>query len=222
MKDSYLQHQLPTNSNTNLKLNAYQSHLVETHIGLVKILAQELLSNQGNHFVLTESDLVSAGNEGLIDAACHYDSERNASFKTYASTCIWNAMLAEIKRWFPFHTVVEEEIVQGKPTLVKKKESLFTRIDDASKYPVPSLCCDWEAEEAGLYETLDDAITHLEPSESQLIHMKYGFEGEEMKLHEMAKPLRITPQAVQKRIKKAENKLCTYFESANVLYCLSA
>jgi DNA-directed RNA polymerase specialized sigma subunit len=44
----------------------------------------------------TEEDLLSAGYEALIIAARTYGASREASFKTYATAYIKNAMLAEI------------------------------------------------------------------------------------------------------------------------------
>jgi RNA polymerase sigma factor (sigma-70 family) len=207
MKDSYTQQSLPKNSNANTRLNAHQTQLVHSHFYLVDYLANLFLIKHPGLYFLTQSDLVSACDEGLIDAACHYDSERDASFKTYASTCIWNAMLAELQRWHPTHTIVELEFVNGVPTFVKKNDSLFTLVDDAECYSNHSVCCDWEAEEDCLYETLDDVLDRLEQGERDLLYYRHGFNGEPKKLRELAETYHVSQQAVNKRLDKAHDRL---------------
>ena len=207
MKDSYTQPSLTKNSNANTQLNAHQSQLVRSHFYLVDYLVNLFLVQHHGLYFLTKSDLVSACDEGLIDAACHYDSERDASFKTYASTCIWNAMSAELQRWRPTHTIVELEFVNGVPTFVKKKASLFTLVDDSECYPVHSVCCDWEAEEDCLYETLDDVLDRLEQEEKDLLYYRHGFNGKSKKLRELAEIYHVSQQAVNKRLNKAHGRL---------------
>ena len=222
MKDTYTQQQLPTNSNTTLKLNAYQSHLVETHHSLVSSMAESLLSLQTGHLGLTKSDLTGAGYEALISAACHYDGNRNASFKTYANRCIWHAMVAEINRWRPSFAVLVPEVVNGEPRFVEKEESLFTCLDDANVFTLTSMCCNWEAEQAWQLETLNEAIATLKPEEQFLIRCYFGFDNKAMKLEEIANKLNVSPQAVHKRIKNAIVKLRTFIEGASSPYRMCA
>lgn len=222
MKDTYTQQQLPTNSNTTLKLNAYQSHLVETHHSLVSSMAESLLSLQTDHLGLTKSDLTGAGYEALISAACHYDSTRNASFKTYASRCIWHAMVAEINRWRPSFAVLVPEVVNGEPRFVEKEESLFTCLDDANVFTLTSMCCNWEAEQAWQLETLNEAIATLKPKEQFLIRCYYGFDNKAMKLEEIANRLNVSTTAVHKSIQKALTKLRTFIEGASSPYRMCA
>ena len=214
MKDSYTQQQLPTNSNTNLKLNAYQSRLVATHISLVSSTAKSLLSQQSGFHSLTESDLSGAGYEALVSAACHYDGNRNASFKTYASRCIWHAMVAEIERLFPSQTIETQD--------EKKKEFLFIYNKDFSSELTVRVCCNWEAEQAWQLETLNEAIASLKPEEQFLIRCYYGFDNKAMTLEEIAKVLNVSPQAVHKRIKNAIGKLRTFIEGASSPYRMCA
>ena len=222
MKDTYTQQQLPTNSNTNLKLNTYQSQLVATHISLVSSIAKALLCQQTGFHNLTESDLLDAGYEALVSAACHYDSTRNASFKTYASRCIWHAMVAEINRWRPSFAVLVPEVVNGEPRFVEKEESLFTCLDDANVFTLTSMCCNWEAEQAWQLETLNEAIATLKPKEQFLIRCYFGFDNKAMKLEEIANRLNVSTTAVHKRLKNAIAKLRTFIESASSPYRMCA
>ena len=222
MKDSYAKHQLPTNSNTNFKLNPYQSQLVKTHYDLVDRTAKLLLCQQTDLHGLTESDLTSAGYEALVSAACHYDSTRNASFKTYANKCIWNAMVAEINRWHPSLAIMAQEVVKGEPKLVTKKESLFTCLDDTNTYSITSMCCNWEAEQAWQLETMNEALASLKPEEQFLIRCYFGFDNKAMKLEEIATMLNVSPQAVHKRLKNMIAKLRTFIEGASSPYRMCA
>ena len=222
MKDTYTQQQLPTNSNTNLKLNTYQSQLAATHISLVNRTAKALLCQQTGFHNLTESDLLDAGYEALISAACHYDSTRNASFKTYASRCIWHAMVAEINRWRPSFAILVPEVVNGEPRFVEKEESLFTCLDDANVFTLTSMCCNWESEKAWQLETLNEAIATLKPKEQFLIRCYFGFDNKAMKLEEIANRLNVSTTAVHKRLKNAITKLRTFIEGASSPYRMCA
>lgn len=222
MKDSYTQQQLPTNSNSNLKLNAYQSHLVETHYSIVNSIAKALLCQQTGFHNLTESDLLDAGYEALVSAACHYDGNRNASFKTYANRCIWHAMVAEINRWRPSFAVLVPEVVNGEPRFVEKEESLFTCLDDANVFTLTSMCCNWESEQAWQLETLNEAIATLKPKEQFLIRCYFGFDNKAMKLEEIANRLNVSTTAVHKRLKNAITKLRTFIEGASSPYRMCA
>ena len=214
MKDRYSQQQLPMNSNTTLKLNAYQSHLVETHHSLVNSMAESLLSLQTGHLGLTKSDLTGAGYEALISAACHYDSTRNASFKTYANKCIWHAMVAEIEQLFPSQTIVNQN--------GKVKELRFIHDETINSDLTVRFCCNWEAEQAWQLETLNEAIATLKPKEQFLIRCYFGFDNKAMKLEEIANRLNVSTTAVHKRLKNAIAKLRTFIEGASSPYRMCA
>lgn len=214
MKDRYSQQQLPMNSNTTLKLNAYQSHLVETHHSLVSSMAESLLSLQTGHLGLTKSDLTGAGYEALISAACHYDSTRNASFKTYANKCIWHAMVAEIEQLFPSQTIVNQN--------GKVKELRFIHDETINSDLTVRFCCNWEAEQAWQLETLNEAIASLNPKEQFLIRCYYGFDNKAMKLEEIANRLNVSTTAVHKRLKNTIAKLRTFIEGASSPYRMCA
>ena len=214
MKDRYSQQQLPMNSNTTLKLNAYQSHLVETHHSLVSSMAESLLSLQTGHLGLTKSDLTGAGYEALISAACHFDSTRNASFKTYANKCIWHAMVAEIEQLFPSQTIVNQN--------GKVKELRFIHDETINSDLTVRFCCNWEAEQAWQLETLNEAIASLNPKEQFLIRCYYGFDNKAMKLEEIANRLNVSTTAVHKRLKNTIAKLRTFIEGASSPYRICA
>jgi len=215
MKDGYTPLQFPMNSKSNTNLNAHQIQMVKSNLNLVGILAQKTISKQTGLHGLTTSDLTSAGEEALISAACHYDSNQNASFKTYASRCIWNAMVAEIESLYPSHKIMneDEEVT---------KERLFIHSENSGLDLPIHLCCSWETEHAWQLEMLNEAIATLSPEDQSLVRWYFGFDGEAMKLNEIAYILNISPQAVHKRLKKAEAKLRTFMEGASSPYRMCA
>lgn len=77
------------------------NELVMHHATLVKRIAYHLMSRLPPS-VLAD-DLIQAGMIGLLEAARNYDSERGASFETYAGIRIRGSMLDEIRRtdWTP-------------------------------------------------------------------------------------------------------------------------
>ena len=173
--------------------------LVETHIGLVNKMAKYLMKKNENRDWLTEDDLIGAGYEALVSAARNYVASRDASFKTYASTCIKNAMLAEIRNMFP----VKVYDKQSKTCLVRNDEA-----DSANEgLELARLFCNWESEQRRQLESMMEAMTMLSPDEQWLLRCYYGFDGEPMTLQGIAKLLYVSPQAVHKRLKRVHDKL---------------
>lgn len=75
--------------------------LVERHFDLVKRIAGKLIGKLPSTVQL--DDLIQAGAMGLLEASRQYDSERGASFETFAGIRIRGAMLDEVRRqnWAP-------------------------------------------------------------------------------------------------------------------------
>lgn len=204
-------------------LNDNPTSLVKAHLGMVDALATQLMK-QNVHFTwLTESDLSGAGYEALVDAARAYDASREASFKTYAWHCVRNAMLAEIRRMFPIKVSDEQ---RGAVAIIRDN-SEDTELDGVrpslfDKFQSAKLRCDWEPERKWQLEMLDEAMVRLEPEERFLVRCNFGFDGEKMTLEELADIAKVSPQAVHKRIKKAEAKLRAFIEGASSPYRLCA
>ena len=75
--------------------------LVTTHLELVKRIAHHLLAKLPSN--VDVDDLMQAGLIGLIEAAANYNSNKGASFETYAGIRIRGAMLDEVRKldWTP-------------------------------------------------------------------------------------------------------------------------
>lgn len=78
-----------------------QDQWVVEHAQLVNKIARHLIARLPAHFQL--DDLIQAGMMGLLEAAHKYDSDKGASFETFASIRIRGAMLDEVRRqeWTP-------------------------------------------------------------------------------------------------------------------------
>ncbi len=76
-------------------------HLVEQHAPLVKKIALHLMARLPDSVQL--EDLMQAGMVGLLEAAAKYQSDRGASFETYAGIRIRGAIVDEIRKgdWVP-------------------------------------------------------------------------------------------------------------------------
>ena len=204
-------------------LNDNPTSLVKAHLGMVDALATQLMKQNAHFTWLTESDLSGAGYEALVDAARAYDASREASFKTYAWHCVRNAMLAEIRRMFPIKVSDEQ---RGAFAIIRDN-SEDTELDGVrpslfDKFQSAKLRCDWEPERKWQLEMLDEAMVQLEPEERFLVRCNFGFDGEKMTLEELADIAKVSPQAVHKRIKKAEAKLRAFIEGASSPYRLCA
>ena len=223
MKDCYALNGSAVDSGAQQNLNDNPTSLVKAHLGMVDALATQLMKQNAHFTWLTESDLSGAGYEALVDAARAYDASREASFKTYAWHCVRNAMLAEIRRMFPIKVSDEQ---RGAVAIIRDN-SEDTELDGVrpslfDKFQSAKLRCDWEPERKWQLEMLDEAMVRLEPEERFLVRCNFGFDGEKMTLEELADIAKVSPQAVHKRIKKAEAKLRAFIEGASSPYRLCA
>ncbi len=78
-----------------------ESKVVKQHAMMVKRIAQHLLGRLPACVQL--EDLIQSGMIGLLEASKNYNTEKGASFETYASIRIRGAMLDEIRKgdWAP-------------------------------------------------------------------------------------------------------------------------
>jgi RNA polymerase sigma factor (sigma-70 family) len=173
--------------------------LVDEHVGLVSKMAKKLMKMNAHCDWLTEDDLLGAGYEALNDAARNYDPSREVLFKTYAMTCIRNAMVAEIRTMFP----VRINDKQTKKSLVRNGEAE----GDAEMYEQARLLEHWEWEQRKQRETVSEILGWLTPDERWLIRCYYGFDGDAMTLQALGDFLLVSPQAVHKRLTRVHDKL---------------
>lgn len=81
--------------------NVDERTLIERYLSLVKKIAQHLIGRLPA--TVQAEDLMQAGMLGLLEAAKNYNSDKGASFETYASIRVRGSMLDEIRKndWVP-------------------------------------------------------------------------------------------------------------------------
>ena len=72
--------------------------LIERNLRLVAHIAKKY---QGTEVDM--EDLISIGTVGLIKAVMSYDLDKNSKLGTYAARCIENAILSQMRLWFPIN-----------------------------------------------------------------------------------------------------------------------
>ncbi|KZX76993.1 RNA polymerase sigma factor FliA [Oleiphilus sp. HI0009] len=83
------------------KETQYADELIVKHAPLVKRIAHHLMARLPSSVQV--DDLIQAGMIGLLEAAQKYESDRGASFETYAGIRIRGAMMDEVRKgdWVP-------------------------------------------------------------------------------------------------------------------------
>ena len=208
MKDNYARIQ-GTLSCRNLEtITPKQSELIQANHDLVGILARKLSMRCQKCSWVTVDDLVSAGDEALVKATQSYDPYRGANFRTYASHCIWNEMLAEIRCLFP----VKMSDKQRESVSIVRYDAYDSDWDCFNpsffdKIQAKGMHCNWDWEHKCLLEKLNRAVSKLESKDQTLVYRRYGYEGEPMTFKQIATLEQVTPQAVCKQLNGVHDEL---------------
>ena len=204
MNDNYARIQ-GTMSCRNLEtITPKQSQLIQVNHDLVGILARKLNIRCQKCSWVTVDDLVSAGEEALVNATQSYDPSRGANFRTHASHCIWNEMLAEIRRLFP----VKMSDKQRESVSIVRYDAYDSDWDCPNpsffdKIQAKGMYCNWDWEHECQLEKLNRAVSKLESKDQTLVYRRYGYEGEPMTYKQIATLEQVTPQAVCKHLPRA-------------------
>lgn len=78
--------------------------LIEHNLRLVAHIAKKY-----NGFQKDQEDFISIGTIGLIKAVSSYHSEKGIRLATYASRCIENAILSQMRLWFQTNPSIVEK-----------------------------------------------------------------------------------------------------------------
>ena len=185
-----------------------QSQLIQANYDLVGILARKLIKRYQKCSWVTVDDLVSAGDEALVNATQSYDPSRGANFRTHASHCIWNDMLAEIRSLFP----VKMSDKQRESVSIVRYDAYDFDWDSPNpsffdKIQAKGMYCNWDWEHECQLEKLNRAVSKLESKDQTLVYRRYGYKGEPMTYKQIATLEQVTPQAVCKQLNGVHNKL---------------
>ena len=142
-------------------------------------------------------ELYYTGYMALMDAKAHFHAGQGAKFKTYASKCIYHAMLKEIGQ---IHTVVALPVKQ-------QHQCSFVSFDDESCDTMLLDNQEFDKLNHMRREALYGAIDQLEPEDQELIRSRYGLNGESWTLKELGEARGVSLQAIHKKIDKIERGL---------------
>ena len=189
-------------------ITSNQSQLIQANHDLVGILARKLSMRCQKCSWVTVDDLVSAGDEALVKATQSYDPYRGANFRTYASHCIWNEMLAEIRCLFP----VKMSDKQRESVSIVRYDAYDSDWDCPNpsffdKIQAKGMHCNWDWEHKCQLEKLNRAVSKLDPKDQTLVYRRYGYEGEPMTFKQIATLEQVTPQAVCKQLNGVHDEL---------------
>lgn len=139
--------------------------LIEHNLRLVAHIAKKYYAAP-----CSQDDLVSIGTIGLVKAVDSFDSTRRARFSTYASRCIENEILMQLRRERKSGTTVSlQEVLEG-----SKDDSALTLADVLQDDSSMEANCE-KREEARRLHSLIEA---LPARERQLILLRYGLAGQ--------------------------------------------
>lgn len=147
--------------------NHAKSKLVEHNLRLVVYVARKFL-NTGQSL----EDLVSIGTIGLIKAVKGFDINLNNQFATYATRCIENEILMNIRKTSKTSKELSlDEHIEG------EDNNNLTRIDRIVDEKASSFYQDIEKRE--IYNELHKCVESLDEQSSLIICMLYGLNGYE-------------------------------------------
>jgi RNA polymerase sigma factor (sigma-70 family) len=161
-----------------------QNYLSYKEFKLIQV-ASKSIANRFPNRVNNIGELYYTGYMALLVARLNYRTDRGAQFKTYASTCIYNAMLKEINQPYCFVTLNESKSYDF--DLWEEQES--DRINHCR------------------YEAIDPAMEQLEPESRDLICSYYGINRESRTLKQLGEEHGVSLQAIHKKIRKIEKRL---------------
>lgn len=168
-----------------MKLNEITSDHINIVENQINYLAPKNIVWRMNYLPVLED----TGYEALYYACEKYNPTRRASFKTFASLVVRRALMHEIEKLNTQHFV--------------ELETAEHELNNLS----------YDLEESDMMETLNEAINTLTAEEQHIIYQRFGFNGKELKLRELSVIMKVSNQAVDKRIKRILDKLRGYIES---------
>ena len=177
-------------------LEEAKHRLIEHNLRLVVYIARRFEST-GIHL----EDLISIGTIGLIKAIGTYRRDKNIKLATYASRCIENEILMHIRK------------ISGQRVEVSLDEPINMDYDGNELLLSDILGTDEDVVTGRLEDDVDllllrQALQLLTERERQIIHMRFGLEGQqEMTQKEVADKLGISQSYISRLEKKIIGKL---------------
>ena len=170
--------------------------LVERNLRLVVYIAKKF-ENTGIDF----EDLISIGTIGLMKAINSFNADKKIKLATYASRCIENEILMQLRR----NTKIKNEVSIDEP-LNKDSDGNELLLSDI-------LGTDNDITSKGIEDEVDKAllrasILKLNDREKNIMEMRFGFKtGKEKTQKEVADELGISQSYISRLEKKIINKM---------------
>ena len=179
--------------------------------------AEEILIEKYKGLVRTKSkayfiagaeaeDVVQEGMIGLMKAVRSFDADREASFKTYASTCINNQIIKAIRK-------AEREKNQPLNDAISLDNHLREKDDDLTIGDILKASMFDEPEEKVIYEDTLERLKSISqqifsPLEAQVLRAKIAGKN----YQEIAEELGKSPKTIDNAIQRIRKKIMTFLE----------
>lgn len=170
--------------------------LIEHNLRLVIYIAKKYEAS-GIEF----EDIVSIGSVGLIKAVKTFHSDKNIKLATYASRCIENEILMQLRKT----TRVKKEVSLEQPLSQDKDGNILSLADtlanEEEEIDQPLIMSD---EKKAIWRVMDG----LEDREREIMLLRYGLEGQdELTQKEIADKMGISQSYISRIEKKVLSKM---------------
>ena len=172
--------------------------LVERNLRLVVYIAKKF-ENTG----MDIEDLISIGTIGLMKAINTFNTNKNIKLATYASRCIENEILMQLRRI----TKIKSEVSIDEPL---NKDSDGNELLLADLLGTPNDITSKRIEDEVDKDLLKIAIRKLNKREKEIMNLRFGIDGktEEKTQKEVAVMLGISQSYISRLEKKIMKKMC--------------
>lgn len=183
-----------------------RDRLIEHNIRLVVYIAKKFESSG-----LELEDLISIGAIGLIKAVKTYSLDKNIKLATYASRCIENEILMQLRK----NTRIKNEVSLDEPLSADGDGNELLLADII---PVDEDSLSKGVESGADKQILFSVIKKLDVREQQIMIYRFGLNGEEEKTQkEVADMMGISQSYISRIEKKILNKLKKKLEKLDII-----
>ena len=177
-----------------------RDRLIEHNIRLVVYIAKKF-DNSGMEF----DDLISIGAIGLIKAVKTYSLDKNIKLATYASRCIENEILMQLRK----NTRIKNEVSLDEPL---SSDGEGNELLLADIIPVEEDSVSKGVETSSDKQILFNVIRKLDVREQKIMIYRFGLNGEEEKTQKEVADMMGISQSYISRIEKKILKLKLYIQ----------
>ena len=185
--------------------------LPQCHFKLIQDNANRICK-QFSSLKINPKELYFTGYMALLHAQECFQSGRNAKFETFASTCIYHAMLKELAQMHNVVNVPEKKSFDVNYVTINEDHSCDEKWeednweDNAWEWDLWE--DDWEDNHYHQrVETLDRLLGQLDPSDRELVQCRYGIGGAPWTLKQLGEARGVSIQAVHKKLHSIEQGL---------------